>query len=118
MTNVLTTAVAPEPGSPAVEPPPALTLGRVHANPEVVYRPEGRDGAILFDPDTSQVQVINTTGALIWEHLDGAHTVDQLCEMLRQRCADVPADGQELRQQVERFVHSLVRVGLAGEGAP
>lgn len=32
-------------------------------NPDVVLREENPDGALLFNPDTNQIRVINTTVA-------------------------------------------------------
>lgn len=40
-------------------------------NPDVVLREEDPDGALLFNPDTNQIRVINTTGLFIWKHCDG-----------------------------------------------
>jgi hypothetical protein len=36
-------------------------------NPDVVLREEDPDGALLFNPDTNQIRVINTTGLFIWK---------------------------------------------------
>ncbi len=35
-------------------------------NPDVVLREEDKSGALLFNPDTNQVKVINNTGLFIW----------------------------------------------------
>ena len=40
-------------------------------NPDVVLREEDQDGALLFNPDTNQIRVINPTGLFIWKHCDG-----------------------------------------------
>jgi hypothetical protein len=48
------------------------TLGKnsLIRNPDVVLREEDPDGALLFNPDTNQIRVINSTGLFIWKHCD------------------------------------------------
>ena len=82
-------------------------------NPDVVYRPEGLDGAILFDPDSARVQVLNLTGAYVWELLDGAQSLDAICAALAERFDGVPPDGATLRAEVESFVRLLSQLGFA-----
>ncbi len=84
-------------------------------NPDVVYRPEGQDGALLFDPDTARVQVVNLTGAFIWERLDGEHSLSAICEDLAQAFDGAPGDTERLVTDAEAFVGTLVRLGFAGE---
>jgi hypothetical protein len=88
------------------------------ANPEIVYRPEGRDGAILFDPDTSAVQVLNLTGAFIWERLDGTRTLETIGGELAAAFDDVPADATALAAELEAFVRTLVSLGFAAPATP
>ena len=48
-------------------------------NPDVVLREEDpEEGALLFNPDTNQVKVINTTGLFIWQQCGEAHTLDEI----------------------------------------
>ena len=49
------------------------TLGRESfiRNPDVVLREEDPDGALLFNPDTNQIRILNATGLFIWKHCDG-----------------------------------------------
>jgi hypothetical protein len=82
-------------------------------NPDVVYRPEGLDGAILFDPDTARVQVLNLTGAYVWEQLDGERSLEAICAALAERFEGVP-DGAALQAEVESFVRLLLQLGFAG----
>lgn len=85
---------------------------RYQANPDVVYRPEGLDGAILFDPDTARVQAVNLTGAFIWERLDGDRSLEAICGELSAQFDEPPAPA-ELRADVERFVGGLLAIGFA-----
>jgi hypothetical protein len=88
------------------------------ANPEIVYRPEGRDGAILFDPDSSAVQVLNLTGAFIWERLDGTRTLESIGDELATAFDEVPGDATVVAAEVEAFVRALVQLGFAAPATP
>jgi hypothetical protein len=83
------------------------------ANPDIVYRPEGRDGAILFDPDSSAVQVLNLTGAFVWERLDGTRPLTAIARELAAAFEDVPGDDAALVAELETFVRALVQLGFA-----
>lgn len=48
------------------------------ANPEVSLRDEGEDGALLFNPDTDNLVVINPTGRIIWNFLATPHSRDEI----------------------------------------
>jgi len=46
-------------------------------NKEVVFRQEG-DEAILFNPDNSDIVVLNSTGCLVWSMCNGKNTKDDI----------------------------------------
>ncbi len=85
---------------------------RLQTNPDVVYRPEGLDGAILFNPDTGQVEALNLTGAFIWERLDGTRTTAEVCAELCGAFDECP-DRPSLEREAEEFIELLVARGLA-----
>ena len=87
-------------------------------NPDVVYRPEGRDGALLFDPDSAQVQVVNLTGAFIWERLDGTRPLTGICDELAGCFEDAPSDAGQRLAEAQAFVGVLVKIGFAGVVQP
>ena len=39
---------------------------RYYRNPDVVIHEEDPDGALVYNPDTDQIKVINQTGFFIW----------------------------------------------------
>ena len=51
------------------------------ANPDIVCRVEGED-ALLFDPSTEEVKVLNATGLTLWNLCDGKHTERDLVQAL------------------------------------
>lgn len=65
---------------------------RYQARQAIVYRPEGDDGAILFDPDTGRAQVVNAAGSFVWERLDGAGSLNESCAEIAEGFAGIPAD--------------------------
>ena len=82
------------------------------ANPDVSCREEGPDGALLFNPDTDQVLVINPTGLLIWQALDRPRTLAEVTAALEARCDNVPAE--QVGPDVREFVELMVGKGFIG----
>jgi hypothetical protein len=84
------------------------------ANPDVSCREEGPDeGAILFNPDTDAVLVINPTGLVLWRALKDARTQGGLVAHLMEHCEGVPAD--EVDADVAAFLQMLQPGGFVGE---
>ncbi len=82
-------------------------------NPDVSCRPEGEDGALLFNPDTDQILVINPTGLLIWEALKEPRTQAQVIEAFSARCEGLP-DAEEVTRDVAEFMEQLLDRGFVG----
>jgi PqqD family protein of HPr-rel-A system len=66
--------------------------------------------AIVVDPRTREVHLLNETGARIWELLEEDSTVDELCEALAEEYED--AAPEALRREVEAFIADLGGKGL------
>lgn len=79
-------------------------------NPSVILREEFDDWAVLFDPDTAEGYALNPVGVLIWKHLDGRHTLDDVLAVIKKNCEDVPP---EVRDHCRDFIADLVKQGLA-----
>jgi len=82
------------------------------ANPDVSCREEWPDGALLFNPDTDQVLVINSTGLMIWQALERPRTLAEVVAVLQERCVNVPAD--QVGADVREFVETMVGKGFIG----
>lgn len=85
---------------------------RYVVNPDVSCREEGPDGALLFNPDTDQVAVVNPTGLLIWQALAEPHTPAEVAAALIAQCNN-PPEGQVL-QDVNEFLEQMVAKGFVG----
>ena len=81
-------------------------------NPDVSCREEEPDGALLFNPDTDKVLLINTTGLLIWRTLDRPHTEDEIVAALQELCNNVPAN--QVGSDVHEFLEQLLQAGFVG----
>ena len=81
-------------------------------NPDVVLREEDPDGALLFNPDTNQIRVINTTGLFIWNHCDGTRNLSAIVTALKETFDGVPE--QEVNTQVNEFIADMRANGFIG----
>jgi SynChlorMet cassette protein ScmD len=81
------------------------------SNPGVALREDGDDWAVLLDPETGSTFGLSPVGLLIWECLDGMHSMDDIVEELRKRVEDLPNGASS---DVTEFVDRLIQKGLAG----
>ena len=81
-------------------------------NPDIVLREEDEDGGLLFNPDTNQVKVINTTGLFIWQQCGQARTLDEIVAEVQKGFDEVPAE--QVAQDVQDFVEGMVATGFIG----
>ena len=85
---------------------------RYMVNPDVSCRIEDEDGAILYNPDTDGVQVINTIGLELWETLSVPRDLSELVAHIEDVCRDIPEN--EAAKDVKEFVTSMVQKGYIG----
>jgi hypothetical protein len=86
-------------------------------NPDVVLREEDPDeGALLFNPDTNQVKVINTTGLFIWQQCGVARTLNEIVTEVQKGFDEVPSD--QVAQDVQEFVDGMLASGFIGTVEP
>jgi hypothetical protein len=82
-------------------------------NPDVVLREEDPDeGALLFNPDTNQVKVVNNTGLFIWRHCDQARTMEEIINEVKKGFDDVPSE--QVAKDVQEFVEGMFANGFIG----
>ncbi len=84
-------------------------------NHDVSCRIEDPDGAILFNPETDAVQVVNPTGLVIWQALESPRGKREIVEHLMDVCEGVPED--QVVRDVDEFVEKLKSAGFLGEVA-
>jgi len=81
-------------------------------NPDVVLREEDPDGGLVFNPDTNQVQVLNSTGLFIWRQCDGTRDLDGIVTAVQEAFDETPPD--QVTQDVSEFVEGMVTSGFIG----
>jgi len=88
---------------------------RYLVNPDVSCREEGPgEGAILFNPDTDGILVINPIGLLIWRALEQQpRTPDEIVAYLLENCDDVPTE--QVHADLEAFFQAMQPGGFIGE---
>ena len=81
------------------------------ANPELVFREEFDDWAILFDPDTGKGVGLNPVSAFIWKRLDGKRSLERILGEIRECFEKTPAEAES---HLGEFVAELERRGFVG----
>lgn len=82
-------------------------------NHDVSCRIEKTDGAILFNPETDAVNVINPIGLAIWQALEYPRKKNEIVEYLLDVCDDVPLE--QVCKDVDDFIEKLRVTGFIGE---
>jgi SynChlorMet cassette protein ScmD len=80
-------------------------------NPDIVFRQEFDEWAILFDPSTGNAFAINPVSAFIWKNLDGKHNPEELACLVKDEFDEVPENVQE---DVLTFIKDMVEKGDVG----
>ena len=81
------------------------------ANPEIVYREEGEE-ALLFNPRTGDVKLLNPTGRFIFKLCDGRHSRADIADKMIESF-DVDDSGR-VRKDLSRFLKDLEHQGFVG----
>ena len=74
-------------------------------NPDIVYRDEDADGALLFNPDRDDIFSLNPAAKAIWEHVESVNAGDYA--FMRDLFDDLPPDA-ELRKDIDELIAQLV----------
>lgn len=78
-------------------------------NPDVALRDEDEEGALLFNPDTGQVLVVNDTGRFIWGLCAEGITIDRIVEEFYKAYEDIP---EALPEEVDEFISVMTEGGF------
>ena len=81
-------------------------------NPDVVLREEDEDGGLLFNPDTNQVKVINSTGLFIWKQCSQKKTLQSIVENIQKSFDEVPE--AMVAEDAEAFLSEMIGTGFIG----
>lgn len=81
-------------------------------NPDVVLRKEKEEGGFLYNPDTNQIKVLNTTGLFVWHLCDGLHSLDDIVQGVKDNFEDVPSE--HVATQISSFLNELMTSQFVG----
>jgi SynChlorMet cassette protein ScmD len=81
------------------------------ANPIIVLREEFDNWAILFNPDTAGMLVINPAGVAVWKAMDGKNNTQDILAKLKEHFSDVP---DKALDDVNAFIKDLEANGFVG----
>jgi PqqD family protein of HPr-rel-A system len=99
--------------TPTIKDLPAGT--HLIADPNLVLREEEDDAALLFDPETGSVRVLNSTALAVFKLLDGKRDLHQIMADLNQDFSDMD---QSAEQQVVELLDYLQSIGAVGVLSP
>jgi len=89
------------------------TVKKAHmVNPDIVFREEGKE-ALLFDPDTGSIKVLNYVGKMIWKLLNGKNSNQDIVKKLNKKFEDVSE--KTLSKDLDKFLKSLDKNGYLGK---
>ena len=71
------------------------------------------DGALLFNPDTNRVEVLNSTGLFIWKHCADAHTLEEIVAEVKKAFDEVPEN--QVAEDVQKFIEGMLASGFIGK---
>ena len=88
-----------------------LNEARFVCNPDVIFREDFDDNAILFDSSTDKAFAINAMGALVWKALASKRTLKDITEIVRRDYENIP---DNLEEDIKKFINQLIERGLVG----
>jgi hypothetical protein len=81
-------------------------------NPDVVIREEDEDGALIFNPDTDQIRVLNLAAFFIWNLCDGSNDLAGIVSAVRKSFDTVPDD--QVDQDIKEYIEGMIASGFIG----
>ena len=81
-------------------------------NPDVVVREEDSDGALIFNPDTDQIRVLNSTGLFVWEMCDGSNDLHSILSDMSESFDEIPEN--TVAEDVKAFIEEMIVAGFIG----
>lgn len=82
-------------------------------NPDVVLREEDESGALLFNPDTNQVKVVNSTGFFVWQQFESEECPKTIVDAIMNAFEGAPEE--QVTEDLQEFINELLHTGFIGE---
>lgn len=81
-------------------------------NPDVVLREEDEDGGLLFNPDSNQIKIVNTTGLFIWKQFGQVNEPEMVKKAILTNFEESTSDTVEA--DLKEFLDEMVKSGFIG----
>ena len=78
------------------------TKASYQSNPVISFKDEGDEGAVLYNPDSDKVVIINAVGTAIWQFIEQPRTADEIVSMLVDSFSGVKTD--KAHEDLTRFI--------------
>lgn len=85
---------------------------RLIKNPDLLVKEEDEDGALVFNPDTDKVLVLNPSALFIWRRCDGNARLGDLVAGVCHAFSGVPKE--RVGEEVRGFIEKMVAEGFLG----
>lgn len=82
-------------------------------NKNIIFRQEG-DEAIIFNPDTAAILVINSTGCLIWSMCDGKNTRQDIIHAMLD---EFEVSRSRAEEDADKFLGNLEKINFVEKRA-
>ncbi|MCX7982009.1 MAG: PqqD family peptide modification chaperone [Syntrophales bacterium] len=79
------------------------------ANANLVLREEFDDWAVLFDPDTGHTYALNPVAVIVWKHLTGTNSEEDIIRIVAKEVESLPPEAKE---QISSFLTALQTLNL------
>ena len=88
----------------------SASLERLVQAPEIVFRDDFKDSAVLYNPENDKAYSVNQIGAIIWNALETPRNVEEVIQTVRDATT---AHTDQLPSEVRGFLQMLQEAGLA-----
>jgi len=86
---------------------------RYLCNPDVGLREEDEEGGLLFNPDTNQVKIVNSTGLFIWKQFTKVNQPDLVAAAILRNFEEAPAE--VVQADLKEFLDEMIHSGFIGK---
>ena len=86
--------------------------GLPRRHPDAVFKTVDGEALIVIPGGEAQHMVLNETGALIWEMLDGSHDLDAICARITEK---YEVEAEQARRDLEDVLAALRDHGALAE---
>jgi len=69
------------------------------------------DEAIVYNPDTKYVHVLNQTASFVWQHCDGSNSIDDILKNMK-KGFDISSNERSVQSDISKIVNRFKELEL------